>query len=78
MILYELFTSDGQYEDYREYILYSNTDKNKVEEAKEKLKLEFKIIQDKKLKGITKKDIINKESKKDYERGDPIEEEELI
>lgn len=35
MKLYELYTSDGEYEDFREYVLYRNTDKNIVYESRD-------------------------------------------
>lgn len=55
--IYELFTSDGEYEDYREYILYRNTDRKIVESVKSDVEKELQRLYSKKIRGVTEKDI---------------------
>lgn len=56
-ILYELFTSDGEYEDWREYILYRNTDRETVESVKSSVEKELQRLYNKKIRGVTEEDL---------------------
>jgi hypothetical protein len=59
MKLYELITSDGNYEDYQEYTLCRNTDRKVVEKVKKDIEIYFKKLLSRKITGVTDEDISN-------------------